>query len=117
MGVTGKASLKISKISLNRKGFELNDHMIFHFKLKSTSKRDQKIIVDYAIDFQKANGKKGLKVFKLKTFTLKTQEEVLIEKKHSLKPITTMKYYKGTHHLYVQVNGEILEEVSWKLKA
>lgn len=117
MGVDGKASVKVTDIELNQKTFKLNDSLEFSFHLKSTSKKRQKIIVDYAIDFQKANGKNGMKVFKLKTLTLEGSEEILIKKKHSLKPITTMKYYTGLHHLYIQVNGHILKDISWKLKA
>lgn len=117
MGVDGKASIKISDIKLNKKDFKLNESLEFSFEIKSTSKSLQKLIVDYAIDFQKANGSKGKKVFKLKTIDLAAGETLQIKKKHSLKPITTMKYYSGVHHLYVQVNGHILKEISWKLKA
>lgn len=113
MGVDGKASVKISDITLNKKKFKLNDSLEFSFHLKSTGKSSQKIIVDYAIDFMKANGKKGKKVFKLKTINLEPKEEITLKKKHSLKPITTMKYYPGVHHLYLQVNGHIVSEISF----
>jgi len=113
MGVDGKASIKISDITLNKSKFKLNDSIEFSFHLKSTAKIPQKLIVDYAIDFVKANGKKGKKVFKLKTIQLDPKEEITITKKHSLKPITTMKYYPGIHHLYLQVNGHIVSEVSF----
>lgn len=115
MGVEGKADVKISELTLNKKKFKLNDSLEFSFHIKSTSKSSQKLIVDYAIDFMKANGKKGKKVFKLKTIELEGGEELFITKKHSLKPITTMKFYKGEHHLYLQVNGHILKEISWLL--
>jgi 3-methyladenine DNA glycosylase AlkC len=115
MGVDGKADVKISELSLNKKKFKINDSLEFRFQIKSNSKSSQKVIVDFAIDLMKANGKKGKKVFKLKTIDLGAGEEVSITKKHSLKPITTMKFYKGEHHLYLQVNGHILKEISWLL--
>lgn len=113
MGVDGKASVKISDITLNKKKFKLNDSLEFSFHLISTSKSSQKVIVDYAIDFMKANGKKGKKVFKLKSFALEPKEELVITKKHSLRPITTMKYYPGVHHLYLQINGHIVSEITF----
>jgi len=116
MGVDGKASVKISEITLNKKKFKLNDSLEFSFHLQSTGKSSQKIIVDYAIDFMKANGKKGKKVFKLKTINLGAKEEITIKKKHSLKPITTMKYYPGIHHLYLQLNGHIVSETSFNFQ-
>jgi Ni,Fe-hydrogenase maturation factor len=116
MGVDGKASVSLSELKLNKKKFRINDSLEFSLHIKSTSKSSQKIIVDYAIDFMKANGKKGRKVFKLKSFELKKGEEVTLTKKHSLKPITTMKYYPGEHHLYIQINGHIVKEASWNLQ-
>ena len=113
MGVQGKASVKISEVTLNKKKFKINDVLEMSFHISSTGKTTQKIIIDYGIDFVKANGKKGKKVFKLKTLSLKPGEETVITKRHSLKPITTMKYYTGTHHVYIQVNGQILKEVDW----
>ncbi len=115
MGVEGKAAVKISELKLSRKKYKINESLEFEFQLKSTSKKSQKLIIDYAIDFMKANGKNGKKVFKLKTVDLGAGEEIEISKKHSLKPITTMKYYAGEHHLTIQVNGHILKEINWLL--
>lgn len=113
MGIGGEAKIKLSGFKLNQKSYKLHDDLLFSFEVISTAKQKQKLIVDYAIDFMKANGKKGKKVFKLKTFELSASESVTLKKKHSLKPITTMKYYPGIHHLYLQVNGKILAELKF----
>jgi 3-methyladenine DNA glycosylase AlkC len=110
MGVDGKAIVKLTNFKLNKKRFKLNDEMLFSFELLSTAKKEQKLIIDYSIDFMKANGKSGKKVFKLKTQEIGPKESLTISKKHSLKPITTMKFHAGLHHLRVHVNGEILSE-------
>lgn len=117
MGVKGNAQVKISAIALNKKSYKLNDVLEFSFTLESSSKSEQKIIIDYGIDFQKANGKKGLKMFKLKTISLKANEKIVVNKRHSLKPITTMKYYSGIHHLSIQINGQVLKKTDWNFKA
>ena len=116
MGANENVSIKLTKFRTDKKRYELNDTLHFQIDLKSTSKQPQKLIIDYSIDFIKANGKKGKKVFKLKTAELKKDEELSIVKKHSLKPITTMKYYSGTHHLAIQVNGKILGEIDFFLE-
>lgn len=113
MGVEGKADVKLSNFKLNKKKFRLNDEMNFSFELQSTSKTTQKLIIDYSIDFIKANGKSGRKVFKLKTQEIAPKEVITITKKHSLKLITTMKFYAGVHHLRVHVNGEILSSLEF----
>lgn len=113
MGVGGKAAVKITDFVANKKKYKLNEHLNFSFKVTSTSKSSQKLIIDYAIDFMKANGKKGKKVFKLKTIELEAKETIELKKKHSLKPITTMKYYPGLHHVYLQINGEVLGQIDF----
>ncbi len=114
MGVAGKADVKLAKFKLNKKRFGLNDEMVFSFELQSTSRKVQKLIIDYSIDFIKANGKSGKKVFKLKTLELASLDSILITKKHSLKPITTMKFYSGIHHLRLHVNGEIVGGITFE---
>jgi 3-methyladenine DNA glycosylase AlkC len=113
MGVTGKADVKIDEFKLNKKKFRLNDIMTFDLSLSSTATKSQLLIIDYSIDFMKANGKKGKKVFKLKTLELKGKESLSLTRNHSLKRITTMRFYPGTHHLYLHVNGQILNEIKF----
>ncbi len=113
MGVDGKANVKLVNFKLNKKKFRLHDEMNFTFELQSTSKKSQKLIIDYSIDFIKANGKSGKKVFKLKTQEIAPKETISVSKKHSLKLITTMKFYAGIHHLRVHVNGEILSTLEF----
>ena len=108
IGVNGKAKVKISDLSLNQKKYKINDQLEFSFNLQSESQKSQKLVVDYAVDFMKSNGKLGRKIFKLKTFELAGKEKIKLSKRHSLKPITTMKFYQGIHHLTIQINGEVM---------
>lgn len=110
-----KAEIELNDLRLNKKRFKINDLILFDFEIFFTSKKVQKLIVDYSIDFMKANGKKSKKVFKLKTLQINPGEILHLTKSHSLKPITTNKYYSGTHYLKIQVNGEILSEIKFSL--
>lgn len=116
MGVRNKVDVEITRLKLAKKRYELHDQLEFSFLVKSNSAMREKLIIDYAIDFVKASGKQGKKVFKLKTLEIEAGEEVMLKKKHSLKPITTMKYYSGTHHLMIQVNGEMMGQISFYLE-
>lgn len=116
MGVDGKAQVKLGEVKLNQTKFKLHDKLQFEFTITSTATKTQKIVIDYAVDFVKANGKKGKKVYKLKTFELGPKEKITLSKGHSLKPITTMKYYSGIHHLMIQVNGEMMDKKDFYLK-
>lgn len=83
----------------------MNERLEFSFEIKSSSDKPQKLVIDYIIHFVKANGKTAGKVFKLKNFTLKPNEKIVLIKKHHIKPITTRVFYPGVHDLQIQING------------
>jgi 3-methyladenine DNA glycosylase AlkC len=113
MGAPAKLAVKISKLKLGKQRYRVGDTLEFHFCLESTSPRAQKVIVDYGISFLRANGSLSTRVFKLKTIDLKPSEKLVLQKKHSLKRITTNTFYPGVHELIVQVNGEKLKKLTW----
>lgn len=115
IGVSNKAQIKLSSLKLAKKSFKIGDSLIFEISLQSQSQKTQKIIVDYVIHHQKAGGKTSPKVFKLKTFELLPGQTLNISKKHSLKPVTTRRYYLGKHRLEIQINGKILAGEDWSL--
>lgn len=113
MGVFGVANVTITPLTLNQKKFKLHDTLEFQFKITSNVKKKQKLVIDYLIDFVKANGTLSSKVYKLKVVELNPMETITLKKKHSLRPITTMTYYRGVHYLLIQVNGKTLEKCDW----
>ncbi len=82
----------------------------FHHK----GDQDQPAIIDYAIHFVKANGKRAPKVFKWKTGTLKSGA-TSASKRHAIKPITTRKYYSGEHRLEIIINGKVVASKTFEL--
>ncbi len=70
---------------------------------------DAPLIVDYVIDFVKANGKHAPKVFKLKVLDAKGGKPVTLTKRHVFKNnATTFTLHPGAHRVHVQVNGRII---------
>ena len=97
--------------------FSMGASVVLAVTLGSTVKRDQPLIVDYVVHHQKANGSTSPKVFKWKTFTLKAGESLRIEKRHSVKQVTTRVYYPGAHRIAVQINGKVVAETAFELKS
>ena len=93
----------------------LGESLQLNFTLKSTAVTEQNLVIDFVIHFVKANGQTSGKVFKLKTAVLAPNQTVTIIKKHPIRPITTRKYYPGTHRVEIQVNGQIVGERSFEL--
>ncbi|MBY0384609.1 DNA alkylation repair protein [bacterium] len=116
VGVSSSAKVKVSQLKLSSSKLKIGSALQFEFKIQSTDSKKQKIIVDYIVHHQKSGGKTSPKVFKLKTLELKPKESLMIHKKHSLKPVTTRKYYPGKHRLEIQVNGKVYLKQDWILK-
>ncbi len=115
IGASHNIKLKLAKLQMNKNSFRIGDHLAFDFLLRSQSKKPQKLIIDYVIHHQKSGGKTSAKVFKLKTVELLPGQTLQISKKHSLKPVTTRKYYLGKHRLEIQINGGIYDGKDWLL--
>jgi 3-methyladenine DNA glycosylase AlkC len=74
------------------------------------------VIVDYVIDYVKANGRTAPKVSKFKVLGLKANQPVDLSKKHTFRgDATTFKLYSGAHQVHLQVNGRILASLPFTL--
>ena len=89
--------------------------MEFELSLQSTSNHAQALIIDYAVHHRKANGTLSPKVFKWKTLSLGSGEQLTAKRRHAIRPITTRVYYHGAHQLEILVNGRSLGRVSFEL--
>ena len=116
LGVDTSIKIRVHGLRINQKRFKINDTLEFSFKIFSLSKKPQKLIVDYIVHHVKAGGKTTPKVFKLKTLSLDPRHSVEVLKKHSLRPVTTRRYYAGAHRIEIQVNGKVYSEATWLLE-
>jgi 3-methyladenine DNA glycosylase AlkC len=87
------------------------------FSCTLTGKKDESLLIDYAIGFLKKNGEVKEKVFKLKKVSLKKGEQVALTKNHRLlADATTYRVYKGTHSLTLLVNGKRMGTKTFVIK-
>ena len=74
------------------------------------------LIVDYVIDYVKANGSTAPKVSKFKVLDLKPGKPTALKKKHVFKgDATTFKLYAGAHQIHLQINGTIVASLPFML--
>lgn len=117
MGVKlGTEHFKIKSVKILQKQVKMNSPLSFELSMQNTSTKPQKFIIDYKIHHKKANGQLTAKVFKLRTGILKPNEVLIVKKNHTFKPITTRKYYPGTHHFELMLNGSSVKKSSFHLK-
>jgi len=87
----------------------------FHAAIQSSSDKAQPLVVDYVVHFRKAKGELAGKVFKWTKFNLGPGETRELTRNHSIKPITTRKYYPGGQALSLRVNGEDFGNAAFEL--
>lgn len=89
----------------------------FEIEIVSESERSQRLMLDYVIHHRKANGSTSPKVFKWKTLVLPGRSEHRAKRRHPIRPITTRRYYAGTHFVEIQINGQSFGRAAFELEA
>lgn len=101
-----KPKITLATFEISTPTVVFGEALQFSIRMTSEAPSDQDLIVDYVIHHRKANGKTSPKVFKWKTITLKPGGHHEAIRKHAIKPITTRRYYPGTHRVEIVINGE-----------
>ena len=76
------------------------------FEVTNSQNQPQRVLVDLAVHYVKANGQARAKVFKLSTLELAPGQTAALSKKLSLAELTTRKHYPGRHRVDVLLNGQ-----------
>lgn len=96
----GEASLTIAP-----RRVQVGESFTMTLTLHSTARTAQQLVIDYAVHHQKSDGRTSPKVFKGWRVTLPAGGELQLTKRHSMKLITTRRYYPGKHAVDVNING------------
>ena len=76
------------------------------FEITISAQTQCPVLVDYRIEFARANGRRSEKVFKLKQGKVGPSLPLNLKKVHKLKAdATTVTLFEGAHHITIQVNG------------
>ncbi len=110
-GLTGQATLGLSAAQA-----VVGDAIGLRVVLRSTARQPQPLEIDYAVHHVRANGSTSAKVFKGWKLTLAAGEARTLDKRHSLKPVTTRTLYPGRHRIELLVNGLALAEATFDLE-
>jgi 3-methyladenine DNA glycosylase AlkC len=101
-----KVQLNLTNFKMKSLKINLGDSLLFSFDLTSEKSKSQKLVVDYAIYYQKKSGELVPKVFKLKELNIKANEVITISKSHRFQDFTTRKHYAGKHAIEIVINGK-----------
>jgi 3-methyladenine DNA glycosylase AlkC len=111
----GAAFLGSATLDLDKKRVCVGESLALKVALRSSAKKSQKIVLDYAVHHVKADGSSAPKVFKGWTLTLAAGASVDLHKSHSLREITTRRYYPGMHSIDLLANGQVVARIEFNL--
>jgi len=117
MGADRDATFKVRALSLAATDLAIGETLVIDLTLRNSGKTPALAIIDYAVHHLGARGDLRPKVFKWKQVELAPGETAVLTRRHSLKPVTTRRYYPGRQKLDIRVNGRILAEADFILAA
>ena len=115
LGANADAPLAVRDLRLAAATVAVGDPLCFSFALHSDADTPVRAIVDYAIGFPLADGRRSPKVFKLATYELAPGGSVAVERRHPMREVTTRVTRSGEHDLAIQVNGRVLAATTFAL--
>lgn len=86
-------------------------------RLASAAPAAQRLVIDLVVHYVKANGATSPKVFKGWTIDLAAGESRELCKSLSMRDVSIRRHFPGAHRLAVQVNGAVLAERGFVLRA
>ncbi|WP_434563523.1 DNA alkylation repair protein [Pseudomonas sp. D2-30] len=115
IGAGGKAQVEVSDLQVLPAVIRLGEQVTLSFKVQSTCPENQRLVIDYAIDYVKASGGTSAKVFKLRTFDLPALACANLSRSQHIRELTTRRHYEGRHAVHVLINGERLGSTAFDI--
>ncbi|KOS62960.1 DNA alkylation repair protein [Lysinibacillus agricola] len=106
-GFENSPDVTVSNFSLDKETLKIGQTLNFSFSIRANTSVSQKLRVEYAIDFVKANRRTTRKQFKIAERNY-DKEDWQYVRSHHFKDLTVRKHYPGKHQLSIIVNGKEL---------
>ncbi len=105
LGGEEKPRVRIGNASISLRKVALGGAVRLSFEVESMAPGPQRLLIDYAVHYVKADGATRPKVFKLRTLTMHHGQKAVLSATVSLASMTTRRHYPGHHRVDVIVNG------------
>ena len=105
LGFDTDAKLAVDGPTLDLAEIAFGETISFTAEITNTGPTNAVLAIDYVVHHMKANGAQTAKTFKLAVRDLAPGETISIARSHSLRAITTRRYYPGAHGIELQING------------
>jgi 3-methyladenine DNA glycosylase AlkC len=114
LGYRAKPRIEVKNFRQSPARIKPGESIAFSFDV--IARRDEKLVIDYVIDFVRSNGSTSPKVHKLKSTQVRAGATTNFSKSHHFKAnATTVKLYPGVHKLTLQINGQSFDTCNFEL--
>jgi hypothetical protein len=107
----------VATFSVSPKRLAIGGQLVLEVTLEPKGRATQSLVIDYAVHHVKANGGTSPKVFKGWSLQLAPGQARVLTKAHAVKPITTRRYFSGTHRVDLLINGRVAAHAAFELRA
>jgi 3-methyladenine DNA glycosylase AlkC len=103
------------RLKLSPKRLAVGEVLVLDLQVRSSAARVQSLQIDYAVHHVKANGSSAPKVFKGWSLQLAARAQLTLQRRHSMRAVTTRRYHAGRHAVDVRVNGQVVATAAFQL--
>ena len=102
----GKPKVTLATFTITPTSIQIGDSLILEAEIQNSASRKQALLIDFAVHYQKANGRLKAKVFKGSTVEVAKGANYTFRKKVAFRQVTTRVLYPGKHRIELLINGE-----------
>lgn len=115
LGYQPNPRISVSQIELKQSVVQVGEAVVFSFLI--TADCPENLLIDYVVDFVKANGTTQPKVHKITTVHVLAGETLKYTKRHHFRAgATTLSFYPGRHTVTLQINGRRYTSADFELQ-
>ena len=108
LGFTTEPLVVVERFEVSPALVEMGAHIALTAVLRSTATSSQRLVVDFVVHHVNASGATSPKVFKWTTVDIGPGERCALTKRRLIQQASTRTYRAGTHHVELQVGGQVM---------
>ncbi len=108
LGFTTEPLVVVERFEVSPAVVEMGAHIALTAELRSTADSSQRLVVDFVVHHVNASGATSPKVFKWTTVDIDPGERCAMAKRRLIQQASTRTYRAGTHHVELQVGGQVM---------
>ncbi len=116
LGFTTESAVVVDRFGVSPAVVDMGTHITLTAEVRSTASGPQRLVVDFVVHHVSASGATSPKVFKWTTIDLGPGEQCAITKRRLIQQASTRTYRAGTHHVELQIAGQVVAATSFVVR-